>query len=103
MLAGWLFLGPGLLLVSRFLMVLSGCTRSPHLRLLFSLNILSPHLIFFLFRTSVTNAQPQQTTVLWRASLPRIPSLKTLHQSCPGGGSHTRVSAGTELGHSTAG
>lgn len=51
----------------------------------------------------MTNAQPQQTTMQWRASLHRIPSLKTLHQSCPGGGSNTRVSAGAELGHGTAG
>lgn len=50
----------------------------------------------------MTNAQPQQTTVQWRVSLHRILSLKTLQQSCPGGGSNTRVSAGAERGSEAA-
>lgn len=44
----------------------------------------------------MTNAQPQETVVHWRASLRRILSLKTLR---PGGGLNTRVSAGAERGN----
>ena len=47
--------------------------------------------LVFLVRTSVTNAQPQQTTTCRRESLARISSLERPHQNCPRGVSDTRV------------
>ena len=53
--------------------------------------------LVFLVRTSVTNAQPQQTITCRRDSLARISSLERPHQNCPRGVSDTRVWARAAL------